>query len=39
MTAFGNRSRRHLNSWLLFTSWRRATIGTDDPGSSVSATI
>ena len=24
-TAFGNSSRRHLNSWLLFTSWRRAT--------------
>jgi hypothetical protein len=38
-TAFGNSSRRHLNSWLLFTSWRRATIDTDEPGSSVSATI
>jgi hypothetical protein len=31
--------RRHLNSWLLFTSWRRATIDTDAPGASVSATI
>jgi hypothetical protein len=23
--------RRHLNSWLLFTSWRHATIDTDAP--------
>jgi hypothetical protein len=38
-TAFGNSCRRYLNSWLLFTSWRRATIDTDAPGSSVSATI
>jgi hypothetical protein len=33
--AFGKSCRRHLNSWLLFTSWRRATIDTDAPGSSV----
>ena len=32
-------SRRHLNSWFAFTSWRRATIETDAPGSNVSATI
>ena len=38
-TAFGNNSRRHLNSWLVFTSCRRATIDTEAPGSSVSATI
>src|SRR3984893_16355651 len=38
-TAFGNSCRRHLNSWLLFTSWRRATIDTDAPGACVSATI
>ena len=38
-TAFGNSCRRHRNSWLLFTSWRRATIDTDAPGASVSATI
>jgi len=38
-TAFGNSSRRHLNSWLVFTSCRRATIDTEAPGSSVSATI
>src|SRR5439155_8883879 len=37
--AFGSSSRRHLNSWLAFTSCRRATIDTDDPASSVSATI
>ena len=37
--ALGNSSRRHLNSWLVLTLWRRATIDTDDPGSSVSATI
>ena len=30
--------RRHLNSWLAFTSCRRATIETDAPGSRVSAT-
>jgi hypothetical protein len=32
--------RRHLNSWLAFTSSssRRATIETDAPGSNVSAT-
>src|SRR5215471_17244207 len=38
-TAFGNSCRRHLNRWLLFTSWRRATTDTDAPGASVSATI
>jgi hypothetical protein len=38
-TAFGNSCRRHLNSWLLFTSWRRATIDTEAPGACVSATI
>ena len=38
-TAFGNSCRRHLNSWLLFTSWRRATTDIDAPGTSVSATI
>jgi len=38
-TAFGNSSRRHLNSWLVFTSCRRDTIDTEAPGSSVSATI
>jgi hypothetical protein len=38
-TACGNTSRRHLNSWLVFTSCRRATIDTEAPGSSVSATI
>jgi len=32
-------SRRHLNSWLVFTSCRRATIDTEEPGSSVSDTI
>jgi hypothetical protein len=32
-------SRRHLNTWLAFTSWRRATIETDAPGASLSATI
>src|ERR1700730_17831330 len=37
--AFGNSCRRHRNSWLLFTSWRRATIDTDAPGTCVSATI
>src|SRR5216683_120947 len=37
--SFGSVSRRHLNSWLAFTSCRRATIDTDDPASSVSATI
>jgi hypothetical protein len=35
----GDISRRHLKTWLGFTSWRRATIETDEPGSSVSATI
>ena len=35
----GVTSRRHLNSWLALTSCRRATIETDEPGSSVSATI
>jgi hypothetical protein len=30
-TAFGNSCRRHLNSWLLFTSWRRATVDTAPP--------
>src|SRR5215470_1512663 len=39
IAVFGNNCRRHRNSWLLFTSWRRATIDTDAPGSSVSATI
>ena len=39
IAVFGNNCRRHRNSWLLLTSWRRATIGTDAPGSSVSATI
>ena len=29
----------YLNSWLLFTSWRRATIDTDAPGACVSATV
>src|SRR5204863_6967073 len=38
-TAFGNSCRRHLNSWLLFTSWRRATTDTDAPAACVSATI
>ena len=37
--AFGNSCRRHRNSWLLFKSWRRATIDTDAPGTCVSATI
>jgi hypothetical protein len=37
--SFRTISRRHLNSWLAFTSCRRATIDTDDPGSDVSATI
>ena len=37
--AFGNSCRRHRNSWLLFTSWRRATIDTEAPGAWVSATI
>src|SRR5438477_9135183 len=37
--SFGSSSRRHLNSWLVFTSCRRATIDTDEPASSVSATI
>jgi len=36
--AFGSISRRHLNSWFVFRSCRRATIETDEPGSSVSAT-
>jgi hypothetical protein len=27
-----------LNSWFVFRSCRRATIDTDEPGSSVSAT-
>jgi hypothetical protein len=31
--------RRHLNSRLLFTSWRRTMIDTDAPGACVSATI
>jgi hypothetical protein len=31
--------RRHRNSYLLFTSWRRATIDTEAPGACVSATI
>src|SRR5581483_9610264 len=39
LCSFGNSSRRHRNSWFAFTSWRRATIETDAPGSSVSATI
>ena len=30
-------SRRHLKTWLAFTSWRCATIETDEPGSSVFA--
>src|SRR5215467_8717564 len=37
--AFGNSCRHHRNSWLLFTSWRRATIDTEAPGTCVSATI
>jgi hypothetical protein len=37
--ASGNSCRRHWNSWLLFTSWRRGTIDTDAPGTCVSATI
>src|SRR6516165_5981588 len=36
---FGNSCRRHRNSWLLFTSWRRAMIDTETPGACVSATI
>jgi hypothetical protein len=32
-------SRRHLKTSLAVTSWRRAMIETDAPGSSVSATI
>jgi hypothetical protein len=32
-------SCRHLKTWLAFTSCRRATMETDAPGSSVSATI
>lgn len=30
---------RQMNNWLAFTLWRRATTGTDTPGSSVSRTI
>src|SRR5207237_6551720 len=33
-TAFGNSCRRHLNSWLLFTSWRRATVDTPPPATA-----
>ena len=36
---FPRQLRRHWKSWLAFTSCRRATIDTDEPGSSVSATI
>jgi hypothetical protein len=32
-------SRRHLNTWLAFTSCRRATTDTEATGTSVSATI
>src|SRR5207247_1329864 len=37
--SFGSISHRHLNSWLAFTSCRRATSDTDEPASSVSAAI